>query len=208
MNTLGAIIGSLLAVLVPGKLRGVRAHPQAALPHDVTRARRLLAMACDGVDLLLVAATVTIVLRAGLLYVLDDRETALDDAPTTVGLLTAAAVWTLLILSTGRSVGDFAVQLRYTGSYLPEPLARALRAAAGVVGFSLLMVMPGPGAAVPWAFVLVSIIVTLTTEHGRGLPGVASQQDVADARVRTDGARAVPSTRRLGGTLVRRQSRR
>lgn len=205
MNTLGAVCGSVIAVLIPRERRGIRAHVEAVMPREVTRGRRLLAMLCDGLGVLF-AAAVTIALRAGLLYVLDDREAALGETPTTLGMLSACAVWLLLILGTGRSVGDVAVQLRYTGSDLPEPLARALRATAGAVGFGLLMVMPSPGTAAASTFVLVSIIVTLTTEHGRGLPGVASRQDVADARVRANGARAVPSIRRLGETLIRPQS--
>ncbi|MDS2171782.1 VanZ family protein [Nesterenkonia sp. CL21] len=182
MNTLGAVCGSVIAVLIPRERRGIRTHVEAVMPREVTRGRRLLAMLCDGLGLLLFAAAVTIALRAGLLYVLDDREAALGETPTTLGMLSACAVWLLLILGTGRSVGDVAVQLRYTGSVFPTPVTRTLRAVTGVVGFGVLMLAPGPGTAAAWAFVLLSVIATLTTDRGRGLPGVLSRQRVTDAR--------------------------
>jgi hypothetical protein len=83
-------------------------------------------------------------------------------------------------LTTGRTVGDAAVELRYRGGP-PQPLARPLRFVGGIGGYLLLSLLPGGWAALSWVFAAASLIVMLRTRRGRGLPG-SSGQDVVDAR--------------------------
>nr|BFF09507.1 hypothetical protein GCM10025699_08100 [Microbacterium flavescens] len=92
------------------------------------------------------------------------------------------AVSLIVVLATGRTVGDLAVQLRFQGGPLPVWLARTLRFAGGIGGFLLLFALPGAWDFVGWLFALGSLVLVFTTPDGRGLPGLVSGQYVADAR--------------------------
>ncbi|NLF05627.1 MAG: VanZ family protein, partial [Actinomycetales bacterium] len=169
LNTAGALIGSILAFVVPRRHRG-RAHRALAdVPTPVTRPRRLLGMVCDLLGFTLVSLAVTVGVRAVLLYVLDEREAALDGPwPDLAGIVVPLVAWLWVTLATGRTVGDLAVRVRYTGGPLPVWLARAVRFLAGVGAYGLLMLVPGTWSA---GFVVVAGLVAIATPRGRGLPG-------------------------------------
>ncbi len=165
LNTVGALLGSLCALMVPG----TREEIDPAAPRPVTRARRMLAMICDLLSYALASATVTVVLGIADVY----GVIGIDDPLRTAGL--AAAVLVLIcVLVTGGTPGDHAVRLRYGGG----PVARVLRFIGGIGGCALLLCSGFPVLGAAWAAIGVSTWV-LTV---RGLPGVLSGRMLLDAR--------------------------
>jgi glycopeptide antibiotics resistance protein len=181
-NTLGAVVGSVLSLAVPRAYRGMARAADADRPRPVTRSRRLLAMACDLVGSWLVALTTGVLFQLAL-YALGARdEVRTGGAAAVVSSVVTIIVWLTVVLTTGRTVGDLAVRLRFQGGPLPVWLARVLRFAGGIGGFLVLFALPGAWDFVGWLFALGSLILVFTTPDGRGLPGLASGQYVADAR--------------------------
>ncbi len=196
-NTLGAVVGSILSLVVPARHRGMARSEDADEPRPVTRGRRLIGMLCDGL-----AAAVAVVLvgtstQLWLQFVVGDQE-AVREGTLADTLATAIPVlaWLVLILATGRSVGDLAVQLRYRGGRVPLPVARVLRWAGGVGGWLLLGALPGPWALLASAFALTSLVLVFATARGRGMPGILSGMRVEDAR--DPGTTAVPAAPESG----------
>ncbi|WP_312677366.1 VanZ family protein [Microbacterium sp.] len=180
-NTAGAVAGSLLALAVPRRLRGSRV-TDAAQAHPVTRGRRLLAVFCDLLAVWLVTLGAGVAVQVWLEYVVHDHAAVTDGAAASVAAtVVPLALWLVVVLATGRSVGDLAVELRWRGP-LPEPLARVLRFLGGVGGYLLLGALPGGWAVLQFAFAAASVVLLFTTAAGRGLPGVLSRQRLADAR--------------------------
>jgi len=182
-NTVGAVLGSVLALIVPRRIRGGVPTDAAAAPHSVTRGRRVLAMVCDGLGATLVGGAVGIGVQIVLEYVVRDHGAVLDGviAQTTANVV-PIAVWAVVTLATGRTVGDIAVELRYCGGPLPVALARPLRFLGGIGGYLLLVQLPGAWSVLATVFAVASFVVTLATPRGRGLPGLVSGQQVRDAR--------------------------
>ncbi|WP_396658802.1 VanZ family protein [Microbacterium oxydans] len=188
-NTLGAVIGCIVAILVPRSLRGAKASPDADLPRPVTRGRRLLVMLCDflAYGFLSMAAGVTV--QVWLEFVVDDRAAVLDGTlASAAATIAPSALFLALILISGRSVGDIAVQLRYAGSRLPAPFARLLRWAGGIGGISALQLPGGFFGFAAAVLFLAAIVLPFTTRDGRGLPGIASGQHLVDARADAAGS--------------------
>lgn len=186
MNTLGAVIGSLLALAVPRRHRGTAgAAARAAIadpPRPVTSARRLLAMTCDVVGAWLVSLTVGVLFQLTL-YALGVWSEVRDGAAASVvASVVPIVVWLIVVLATGRTVGDLAVQLRFEGVRLPVVLARFLRFAGGIGTYLVLFALPGAWDYVGWIFTLVSVILVFSTPDRRGLPGLLSGQRLVDAR--------------------------
>lgn len=181
-NTLGAVLGSLLSLLVPRRHRGMARRADADLPRPVTRARRLLAMLCDVVGAALVSLFAGVLFQSALLMLGAVAEMRDGGAAGVVAGVTPIAVWLIVVLVTGRTVGDLAVQLRFEGGELPVALARFLRFAGGIGAYLVLFALPGAWDFVGWLFALVSVIFVFVTPDGRGLPGLLSQQRLVDAR--------------------------
>ncbi|MFB7249192.1 VanZ family protein [Microbacterium sp. NPDC056234] len=190
-NTLGAVIGSVLALVVPRSMRGMAATADAASPRPVTRGRRAVAMLCDALGYGFVATGVAVATQVWLQYVVQDRQAVLDGRIAEVLSVTAAAgLWLAVVLVTGRSIGDLAVQLRYRGSRLPVPLARVLRWAGGIGGIGALQLLGGLFDTLSSALILLAVVLLFTTRRGRGLPGLLSGQELEDARA--DAAASAP----------------
>ncbi|MCW3492882.1 VanZ family protein [Microbacterium sp. SSM24] len=181
-NTIGAVVGSLLGLAVPRRHRGMVRSPDAYLPRPVTRSRRLLVMVCDAVGAWLVSLAVGVAFQIALAALGADVEVRDGSAATTVASTAGIAVWFVVVLVTGRTVGDLAVQLRYEGGVLPEGLARTLRFAGGIGGFLVLFALPGAWDLIGWLYAVASIVLVFTTRDARGLPGLVSGQRVVDAR--------------------------
>ncbi|WP_164743626.1 VanZ family protein [Microbacterium oxydans] len=182
-NTLGAVVGCTVALLVPRALRGAKASPDADLPRPVTRGRRALAMLCDGLAFGFLSVGVSVTVQLWLQFVADDRAAVLDGGlASAAGTIVPSALFLALILISGRSIGDIAVQLRYTGSPLPAPFARLLRWTGGIGGLSALALLGGLFDLASSLLILVAIVMLFTTRFGRGLPGVLSGQHLVDAR--------------------------
>lgn len=183
-NTVGAAVGSLIALAVPRPLRGMPRAADADVPRPVTRRRRLLAMLCDALGMGIVQGTVAVAVQLVLIGTGSPRGDG--DLVSVVAALTGAAVWLVVVGSTGGSVGDLVVRLRYAGGPLPEPLARLLRYVAGVSGYVLLGLLPGSWAALAPLFAVVAVATALFTRSGRGLPGLVTGRRLDDARGAVD----------------------
>ncbi|WP_223587262.1 VanZ family protein [Microbacterium sp. OVT16B] len=182
-NTTGAVLGSVFALVVPRSLRGVRARADAGEPRPVTRGRRAIAMLCDALAYGFVMYGVAVVTQLWFEYVLHDRQTVLDGRLAEVmGISAASGLWLLIILISGRSVGDLAVQLRYAGSRMPAALTRPLRWAAGIGGIGALPLLGDAFDGISSLLILASVVLLFTTRLGRGLPGLITGQELVDAR--------------------------
>ncbi|MET2011315.1 VanZ family protein [Microbacterium chocolatum] len=187
-NTTGAVVGSILSLVVPRRHRGMAQAPDADRPRPVTRGRRVIAMLCDVLGITMSVIAVGTATQLWLQFVVGDRQAVLDgEIADAVSSVVPAAVWLVLILVTGRSVGDLAVQLRYRGGPLPTPLSRLLRWAGGVSGWVLLGYLPGWGQLAASVFALASAVLLFTTARGRGLPGIVSGMRLEDAREDANG---------------------
>ncbi|MEV8274307.1 VanZ family protein [Microbacterium sp. NPDC077184] len=186
-NTTGAVVGSILSLVVPRRHRGMPQAPDADQPRPVTRGRRVIAMLCDVLGITLAVSVVGTATQLWLQFVVGDRQAVLDgQIADALSSIVPPIAWLVVILVTGRSVGDLAVQLRYRGGPLPAPLARVLRWAGGVSGWVLLGYLPGWGQLGALLIAGVSIVLVFTTARGRGLPGILSGMRLEDAR--EDGA--------------------
>lgn len=193
-NTLGAVLGSLLALAVPRRLRGSPRLPDADEPQPVTRSRRLLGMACDVIAAWVVGVSAVVAVQLALSLL--GAESAVRDgsAARVVGSAVPILLWLVVTLVTGATVGDHAVQLRFTGGELPIGLARALRFAGGIGGYLVLGALPGAWGLVTAVFVVGSLLLVFGTGDRRGLPGLVSGQRLVDARERQE-PYAAPSGR-------------
>jgi glycopeptide antibiotics resistance protein len=182
-NTLGAVVGSVAALVVPPSMRSMAPRADAALPRRVTRGRRAVAMLCDVLGYWFVAAGIGVGAQLWLQYVAGDREAVLDGRiAEALSIAVASGAWLAVILVTGRSVGDHAVQLRYRGGRMPEPLARMLRWAGGIGGLWALQLLGGVFDALSSLLILLACVLLFTTRGGRGLPGLLSGRQLEDAR--------------------------
>lgn len=182
-NTVGAVLGSLLALVVPREHRGGGRAADAGEPRPVTRGRRLLAILCDALGVWLTTVVAGVGAQVWLEYVARDHAAVLDGSlGSAVGTAAPLLVWAACVVLTGRTVGDLAVELRYAGGPLPEAFARVLRFVGGVGGYLLLGLLPGPWTLLQWLFAVASLVLVFTTARGRGLPGVVAGRVLVDAR--------------------------
>jgi glycopeptide antibiotics resistance protein len=182
-NTTGALLGSVFGLVVPRAHRGLSRATDAGMPRPVTRGRRALAMICDGLGFFLVSATLGVGMQLFLEYVVRDRAAVLDGTLSElVGTGGAGAFWLAMILATGRSVGDLAVELRYDGARMPQPVARLLRWVGGVAGLSTIGLLGGIAVPLTSVAMFVACVMFFFTRRGRGLPGILSGQHLTDAR--------------------------
>lgn len=185
-NTLGAVIGSLIALALLRRRQALA--PSVAEPRPVTIGRRLLGMLSDVLVFSLVsliAGLVVSLLR--LLVIAPGSPTVTDPLETAIGIAIGLAVYLVPVLVTGTTIGESAVLLRATGGWRPTVLARLVRAALGLGGVIVLSeVIPVVGDVLSLALV-VAIIVTLVIDRERqGLAARAAGQRVVDARKSVD----------------------
>ncbi len=185
-NTLGAVIGSLIALALLRRRQALA--PSVAEPRPVTIGRRLLGMLSDVLVFSLVsliAGLVVSLLR--LLVIAPGSPTVTDPLETAIGIAIGLAVYLVPVLVTGTTIGESAVLLRATGGWRPTVLARLVRAALGLGGVIVLSeVIPVVGDVLSLALV-VAIIVTLVIDRERqGLAARAAGQRVVDARESVD----------------------
>ncbi|QMU96970.1 VanZ family protein [Microbacterium esteraromaticum] len=195
-NTSGALLGAVFGLVVPRARRGLSRAADALQPRPVTRGRRALAMLCDGLGFFFTSTTIAIAVQLFIGYVLHDRVLMIEGVVSGLaGTGGAAAVWLVVTLVTGQSVGDAAVQLRYAGSGMPPFAARLLRWLGGVAGLSAVGLIGSGVEALSNLAMLAACVLFLFTSKGRGLPGILSGQQLVDAREEGSGqdASARPS---------------
>jgi glycopeptide antibiotics resistance protein len=177
-NTVGALIGGLVALALP---RGwlVPAAQPVGQPAPVTVGRRLVAMVCDALGVWLIGAVGG--LAAGRLAGAPQGGTGAD----WVGLAAFGLpflVQCVCVLASGRTLGDFATWLRWEPTR-PAWLARRLaRLFGGIGAFELLGLIQGPWSVLRYVFVLVAVAAVIARPKSGGLPGLLGRLTLADTR--------------------------
>lgn len=168
-NTIGAVLGSLLALLIVR--RGSRVSASAAPASDrvsgpVTAGRRMLAATADLVLYVTVAIGVGAVV--GVLALSMGRQT--DPWETALGIVVSSALYLAPILVTGTTWGERAVLIRVEGGWRPMLVARLVRAIGGLGGVIIaLNVIPEFGGWVALGLIGVQIIFVWLTPATRSL---------------------------------------
>ena len=182
-NTSGALLGSLLALIVPAQHRGVRKSPDAEQPRPVTRRRRLLGIVCDVVGVWLLGFAVSVAVQAAIALTLGDAATfATDEVASLAGTMVSAGVWLVVILATGRSIGDLATRVRFTNGVLPVWAARPLRFLTGAGAYAALSALPAPWSLSGFALALATGALLVVWRDGRGLTGWIGRRRLVDDR--------------------------
>lgn len=185
-NTIGAVTGSVLAIAIPRAWRRTEVEG-SDVPREVTKPRRFLGMICDLLGYTFLASAVAFAVQI-VLGLMGERELVREGTVAEIsGFVAAFGVWSVVLLASGRTIGDFCVRIRYEGSPLPAFFARILRYAGGIGGYALLQqlgALPELGVlqTLSQLFALVAFIMLFTTKRGRGLPGILSGQHVSDDR--------------------------
>lgn len=182
-NTLGAVLGSLVALLF-FRNRGARVAPDPRQARPVTVGRRLLAIASDVLASLLVGLVLALALRLAQIAVGGPVIDANEDRWTSwIAALLVVGVQLGLVLRTGSTWGEHAVLLRGSGGWRPQPLARTVRVLLGIGGILILDAIDTPWAdALTIAIVVASLIMVFTTRGHRGLAAWAAGMQLADSR--------------------------
>lgn len=182
-NTLGALVGSIIALMVPFRWRGGEPLATASLPRPVKRGRRVLAMLCDWLAFTLFVVFVSAAMQIAARLLFGENVTIAPGGPAdALATIIPSGVWLIVTLASGASIGDLAVQLRYAGGTQPEALARSLRWVGGIAGISTIWLIPVFGPITAFGLVVIAIITVFTTKNGRGLPGLLTGRELTDAR--------------------------
>lgn len=182
-NTLGALLGSLVAFLFVGFAR--REEDTRSEPRRVTAGRRFLGMLCDFMFVSLLGFLLVIGWRLYRGLVLGMSVEAINDGTEWIfGLAIPLGIQLLWVLLRGTTVGESAVLLAPRYGRVPIALARPLRFIFGIGGYTVLTALDTPVTAliVP-LFVLASIIAVWATTDRRGLACALSGSTVVDARL-------------------------
>lgn len=182
-NTSGALLGSLLALTVPAQHRGAQRSPDAEHPRPVTRRRRLLGIVCDVVGVWLVGFGVSVVVQAVIALTLGDAATfSTDEVASLAGTAVSTGVWLVVILTTGRSIGDLATRVRFTNGVLPAWVARLTRFLTGAGAYTLLAALPAPWSLLAFLLALATGALLVAWRDGRGLTGWIGRRRLVDDR--------------------------
>lgn len=171
MNTLGALLGSLLILPIAKLLQGQRA-PKV---DKVSAGRRIVGTIADVLVIGFLTAPTIIFWQVVLLYLLP----ASMAQPSTqfnqfIVLLPALLVEALWVLIDGRTCGEAIVDLRPIEGSLPG-LRRLVKFASGVGMYLVLSVISLPYELfIQAAFCLVSLLFIVYTHDHRGLSGLLS----------------------------------
>jgi glycopeptide antibiotics resistance protein len=184
-NTAGSLLGTLAASVA---LR--RGRPRAAAGPDearpVTVRRRWFGMACDLVAALLALGGLAAATTVASAVAEVAPGTGVPEAPLPFLLLLVPAAQLVVVLATGRTLGEAVVRLRPT----PRPSAaqRVVRWAAGSGGWSLALVLSTSSllaGTVAAGLAIGAVVGVLATPDRRGLANVLARLGVADERVTT-----------------------
>lgn len=174
VNTLGALVGSLLSLLVVRRRTGA-APP---LPTSISWGRRMIGMLCDGLFVVMVGAAVALLWRFLMVYVLETR----PHVPEQVLLqwLVPFALEAVCVLALGRTVGELVISVRaHARRRGGELSARMVKIAAGIGPVCVLGLAPIPGRH--WllaAYLLVTVAATVRTAEHRGLSHLVAGMDL------------------------------
>ena len=172
-NTVGAVLGSLVALLVRARAPWEAVDVEALASRPVSKTRRLIGMLCDWFGLTLTTFAATVAVRAFILFQFGHEALLRNDSLTSrLGTTVALVLWLGYTVVSGTTVGDAAVQIRYTRARLGGRRAALVRFAAGIGGYGLLELLPQPWTIFATLFAAAAVVFALATTSGRGLPGV------------------------------------
>ncbi len=196
-NTVGAILGSLLALLIVR--RGARAAAPAtdAAPARFTIGRRLLAAFSDVLLYFVVGLIVGTAVNA--LALAGGRE-QVDGIEALAGVIVASLVYLVPLLATGATLGEHAVLIDVRDGWRPVLLSRIVRALGGFGGILVtLQLIPAPVGGwltIGWTLVLIVSFFVIRPQRSLGarLAGmqVAVRMPRSAARG-TDGTEPAPA---------------
>lgn len=190
LNTLGALLGSLVALPVVALLSRRRPPPVVT---TVTVGRRLVGFLADLMLIAAVGGSATIAWRAFALYALGwpiEQLPAAVDQALAYGL--PAVVEGSWVLGRGRTLGEAIVQLEPVARPGTRTRSRLLKFAAGVGGYLLLASGLSTVPFVETGFAIATVVVALRSRHHRGLSHVVAGMDLRVERAPTDSAAAAP----------------
>jgi glycopeptide antibiotics resistance protein len=168
-NTLGAVLGSLVALVA---LRRRQSRSAPVEPNSViTVGRRLLGMLSDILVVTLVSllAGLTVSL-VRILVIAPGSATVTDPLETAVGIGVGLAAYAVPVLVTGSTIGESAVLVRATGGWHPTIAARLVRASLGLGGIVMLSeVVPVVGDYLALALALALVVSVFLDRDRRGL---------------------------------------
>lgn len=170
VNTLGALLGSLLAALFVRRRTG-----PIVLPTRITLGRRLVGMLSDALFVVLTAGAVAVAYNAWFLYGPGSGR----PEPHTRHLLqwsVPAAVEVLLVLGAGRTFGEWVISVRTVARGAAHAvLGRVLKLVAGIGPFLALLALTQGWAL--WALAgwcAVTVAAAVPTKEHRGLAQVVA----------------------------------
>ncbi|SFR85743.1 Glycopeptide antibiotics resistance protein [Agromyces sp. CF514] len=193
-NTLGAVLGSLFA-LIPvrfvraGAIRGTDAaggtiSSQVAAGGDrsISAARRWLAMTVDLVLLWVVVVTVSIAVNAVVLLsfgrdALLAADDALDGWSAAFATATVAIAQLVSVLAGAVTLGERAVLIAARESRRPTPVWRLVRFATGIGGYAVFSELPGAWSLVATAIAICAAVGAFTTRGHRGFAQLVAGMD-------------------------------
>jgi hypothetical protein len=180
VNTLGALAGSLLSLLVVQ-----RRDPAVPMPTRITYGRRLVGMASDAIATVLLGGALVVAYRAWC----DLQDTAVShDLQVALQLGVPLAVQAVSVLLVGRTIGEHVVSVRAIARRRVL-VSRAVKLLTGVGPMYLLLLLGGWWAvALLPAYLVVTALVALPGPDHRGLSHRCAGMDLviaAEERVRS-----------------------
>ncbi|WP_166869229.1 MULTISPECIES: VanZ family protein [unclassified Salinibacterium] len=174
-NTAGALLGSLVAIPF---LRRAPRRPSAA--DRIALSRRLVGMACDAIVAWTTASVVTTAANAVQVYLWEVERTAIDYTLSAwVGGITAFVMIGALVVATGTSPGESAVNIAGVDAPRAVVVRRTVRYLAGIGGFQLVSALPeGWGSLTAFGFIVASLVVAWRTPQHRGLASSIAGMDI------------------------------
>lgn len=167
MNTLGALLGSLVAIPVVLILQ--RRRPPAKVTR-VTFGRRVIGIVVDLAAIVFIGTSLAVAWRVFSSMLLG---WSLDDLPRWADLLLGAGIPALVegywVLARGRTLGEAAVQLQPVPVRLAPGWARLLKFCFGIGGYLAVANVSIPVPLLGFGFVLASVVLLAPTRNHRGL---------------------------------------
>ncbi|WP_309131224.1 VanZ family protein [Brevibacterium sp.] len=187
LNTLGAVAGSLIALLVlplaDETLPSSADSRDPETPRPITATRRLIGVACDVLIVWLSSWAVLIIFSAVEMLA---GQSPVDEPGFWVRVSAFALPFVaqlVSVLTTGVTLGERIVFITPAGHSLPRPASRLLRFIVGIGGYTVLFSLDLPIAGLLLSIlVIVSFVMVFTTRNHRGLACAVAQMDIADAR--------------------------
>lgn len=188
MNTLGALLGSLAALLF---VRRGKDGPDASVPRPVTATRRFIGIVCDIViswvgSWFVIIGTLFFTMFRG-----DGGIAEPGDAVMNIAFLLPFLAQLVSVLSGGVTLGERLVLIGSAQTHLPVAISRPLRFLFGIGGYMLLTQWPFPGSGLILTMLIVTtFIMVFTTRSHRGLACAVARVEIVDTRAERRDAQA------------------